>query len=241
MSWRRAAVTGLKKRNAGGYATVYAISCLSPGHCLAGGHFDPIAGAPYVTEGFLVAQHDGTWRPAFPLPGIYQARIFRGRQRAALSRLRPSPMADTAIGHVGRPWPANPANPTAPANPARKLGTISSDVTAISCAHAGDCSAGGDYEDHSADDHSLVIGRHHGHWFKAIELPGGVEDGDQIGQVYAISARRPATAASAGSSPCRTLTPRPTWPANGTVAGTTPSGHRGTGQQRTQPVRCRRR
>ena len=55
-------VPGLKKRNAGGNATVYAISCLSPGNCLAGGHFDPIAGAPYVTEGFLVAQHDGTWR-----------------------------------------------------------------------------------------------------------------------------------------------------------------------------------
>src|SRR5437899_2730603 len=45
-------------------------------------------------------------------------------------------------------------------------------IRAVSCASAGNCSAGGDYRDSHGLTQAFVVGEAHGTWGKAEEVPG---------------------------------------------------------------------
>jgi hypothetical protein len=45
-------------------------------------------------------------------------------------------------------------------------------ILAMSCAQAGNCSAGGDYTDSANHQRAFVVNEVHGIWCKAIEVPG---------------------------------------------------------------------
>ena len=104
--------------NSNGLASVYSVSCASPGNCSAGGDYDYD-----YNFGFVVSEKNGVWGKAINVPGL-GALAFRF-----------------------------------------------SDVLSVSCASAGNCAAGGDYETAGGSQGFVVIQKN-GVWSKAITVPG---------------------------------------------------------------------
>ena len=48
----------------------------------------------------------------------------------------------------------------------------SAGIASVSCASAGNCSAGGNYQDSSGHDQAFVVSQASGTWHTAIEVPG---------------------------------------------------------------------
>ena len=104
--------------NSNGLASVYSVSCASPGDCSAGGDYDYD-----YNFGFVVSEKNGVWGKAINVPGL-GALAFRF-----------------------------------------------SDVLSVSCASAGNCAAGGDYETEGGSQGFVAIQKN-GVWSKAITVPG---------------------------------------------------------------------
>jgi hypothetical protein len=115
-------IPGTATLNKGGNADVYSVSCASPGNCSAGGYYTDGSGH---TQAFVVSEVNGTWHTAIEVPGT-----------AALN----------------------------------KHGNA--EVNSVSCASAGNCSAGGYYKDGSWHYQAFVVSKVNGTWRKAIEVPG---------------------------------------------------------------------
>ncbi len=116
-------VPGSAALNKGGNANVQAVSCGSAGNCSAGGYYTTDSYGH--TQAFVVSQVHGTWRTARQVPGT-----------AALN----------AHG--------------------------SAEVNSVSCASAGNCSAGGSYKDGSFHYQAFVVSEVNGTWHAAREVPG---------------------------------------------------------------------
>ena len=112
-------VPGTGSLNAGGNAQVESVSCASPGNCSAAGNYVD-ANGDY--DAFVVSEVNGTWQNAMEVPG------------------------PAAFGLAG--------------------------VNTVSCASAGNCSAGGYYVDANGDYQALVVSEVNGTWQNATEVPG---------------------------------------------------------------------
>jgi cytochrome c551/c552 len=122
-TWGRAEeVPGTAALNMGGDAETESVSCGAAGNCSAGGYY--IAGSGAV-QAFVAGEAGGSWGTAKEVPG--SAALNKDGGAAILS---------------------------------------------VSCASAGNCSAGGDYADGSAHQQALVAGEVNGSWGKAEEVPG---------------------------------------------------------------------
>ena len=115
-------VPGTAALNRGGYADIGSVSCASAGNCSAGGSYLPSLGHVQV---FVVSQINGTWHTAIEVPGT--AALNQGKDAAIFS---------------------------------------------VSCAAAGNCSAGGYYASSRASDQAFVVNQVNGTWHTAIEVPG---------------------------------------------------------------------
>jgi hypothetical protein len=115
-------VPGTATLNKGGNAQVQSVSCASAGNCSAGGYYTDGSGHQQV---FVVSKKNGTWRTAMKVPGT--ATLNKG----------------------GNAW-----------------------IGSVSCASAGDCSAGGQYVDSSRAGQAFVVSQVNGTWRTAIEVPG---------------------------------------------------------------------
>ena len=115
-------VPGTAALNQGGNATINPLSCASAGNCSAGGDYRDSSG---LGQAFVVSEVNGTWHTAIEVPGI-----------AALNQ------GDFA------------------------------EIASVSCASAGNCSAGGTYADSSRQTQALVVSQVNGTWHTAIEVPG---------------------------------------------------------------------
>jgi ABC-type phosphate transport system substrate-binding protein len=115
-------VPGTAALNAHGYARITSVSCPTPGNCSAGGWYEDASGD---RQAFVVSETGGVWGTAIEVPGT-----------AALN----------AAGYAG--------------------------ITSVSCASAGNCSAGGWYTDASSNDQAFVVSETGGVWGTAIEVPG---------------------------------------------------------------------
>jgi hypothetical protein len=113
-------VPGTAALNTGGSAYVYSVSCASAGNCSAGGSY--FTG---YSHAFVVSEVNGTWRTAIEVPGT--AALNQGRIAYLIS---------------------------------------------MSCASAGNCSAGGTYTDSSKRMQAFVVSEVNGTWHTARELPG---------------------------------------------------------------------
>ena len=123
VAWGKAIeVPGLAALNTGGNAQVISVSCATSGNCSAGGIYADSSGH---RQAFVVGETDGTWGTAIEVPG-------------------------TAALNTG--------------------GTAT--VASVSCASAGNCSAGGYYLDSSTHQQAFVVGETDGTWGTAIEVPG---------------------------------------------------------------------
>jgi hypothetical protein len=175
-------VPGTAALNAGGFAAIEAVSCASPGNCGAGGSYASgnIANIP-ITQPFVVSEVDGQWQAAEEVPGA--AALNAGGSAGVESVSCASAGNCSAGGEYTSSTPATQAfvvdetNGTwgtandLPGSDALNAGGFAQ-VNSVSCASAGNCAAGGFYEDASFEQQALVASETNGTWGTAEEVPG---------------------------------------------------------------------
>jgi hypothetical protein len=167
-------------------AEVSSLSCASAGNCSAGGDYQDRAGTPQV---FVVSEVSGTWQQAEEVPG---AGALNHNGAAINSVSCASAGNCSAGGHyqngsfhlqafviseVGGTWQRAEEVPgTAALNLGTPAGVPSSpygaEVNSVSCGSAGNCSAGGYYDDASRGTEAFVVSEVGGTWQRAEEVPG---------------------------------------------------------------------
>jgi len=171
-------VPGTANLNRGGDATVNSVSCASAGTCAAGGYYTDGSGNQ---QAFVASQVYGTWHTAIEVPGT--AALNRGGDATVNSVSCASAGNCSAGGYyengtgayqalvvneVHGVW--QPAIKTPGTATLNKGGDAK--VLSVSCASAGNCSAGGYYVDASSHWQAFVANEVHGTWQPAIEVPG---------------------------------------------------------------------
>jgi hypothetical protein len=167
-------VPGLADLNQGGFAGIFfSVFCASPGNCSAGGTYRDGSGN---AQAFVVSQVNGTWRTAEQAPGTARgARIISLSCGSAGNCSAGGNYTDSAghaqafvIPQVNGTWGTAIEVPgTADLN----QGEFAV-ITSVSCARAGNCSAGGIYTDSSGQGQVFVASQVNGTWGTAIEVPG---------------------------------------------------------------------
>ncbi len=143
-------IPGTAALNKGGQAEANSVSCAAAGDCGAGGYYADSAGN---LQAFTVSETSGTWHTAAEIPGT--AALNKGGDAQLLSLSCPT-AGDCGGGGlyyngngVGEAFVASQKNGTWSAAAVSGVAVVGADqfarVTAVSCASAGDCSAGGFY------------------------------------------------------------------------------------------------
>ena len=167
-------VPGLAALNTGrNEAGVASISCASPGNCAAGGSYTNRHGSQ---QGYVVVEKNDRWGQAIEVPGL--GALNDGGQAGVASISCASPGNCAAGGDVGFPYAsgfvASERNgvwgQAIPVN-GLTLGRYT-DIFSVSCAPAGNCAAGGDYEDTPYGTSGYVTSEKYGHWAPAVDVPG---------------------------------------------------------------------
>src|SRR5215471_9801536 len=183
-TWRTAIeVPGSGMLNAGGNGFVSAVSCASAGNCAAGGYY---AAALAIVQAFVVSEQNGTWHTAIEVPG---SGALNKRGEAEVFSVSCASAGNCAAGGLYRDGSArfqafvvSERNGTwgtaieVPGSGALNKGGIAGLQAAftgsLSCASAGNCTAGGFYTDGSDRRQAFVVSERNGTWGKAIEVPG---------------------------------------------------------------------
>src|SRR5579859_4813754 len=166
--------------NTGGSAAVNAVSCGSAGNCVAGGYYATSRRHVNRTQAFVASERNGRWRTAIGLPGAATLNTAGDAQVTSVSCASAGNCMAGGFyfdGSGQKPFVASQRNGrwaraievpgTATLN-ARGL----AQVTSVSCASAGNCTAGGFYRDGSSNSQAFVASQRNGRWGKAIEVPG---------------------------------------------------------------------
>jgi hypothetical protein len=167
-------VPGTAALNTGGNAAVQTVSCPSAGNCSAGGYYNAAGGV------FVVTEVSGTWGTAEQIPG--SAALNQGGE-AVVNVLSCASAGNCAVaggytdssgfGHgfvasqVHGTW--GMAEEVLGTDPLRQLEPF---ISSVSCASAGNCSAGGSYTDITSHVQAFVVKEVNGSWGKAREVPG---------------------------------------------------------------------
>ena len=175
-SWGKAievpGLGALNKQN----AVVNEVSCASAGNCAAGGYYGYRS---FRRQGFVAVERNGVWRRAIEVPGLGALN----KQNAEVTWVscgsagRCAAVGDYGDGHghlqgfvaVERHGRWRRAIEI-PGLGALNKGKVN--VWSVSCASAGSCAAGGDYEDRFGDPQGFVAVERHGRWGRAIRVPG---------------------------------------------------------------------
>jgi D-alanine-D-alanine ligase-like ATP-grasp enzyme len=207
-TWGRAEqVPGLSRlaQLADGTADVNSVSCGSPGNCSAGGYYDNVSGS---VEGFVIGEKDGTWGRAEPVPGL--ARLNTGGG-AAIQWLSCAAAGNcsaggsyTGVKGSGQGFVVSAKDGTwGRAEPVRGLARLNTagdaNVSLLSCASAGNCSAVGSYANGHGTQ-AFVVSEKHGTWGRAEPVPGLVRlntGGDA--NVYSLSCASAGNCSAGGS------------------------------------------
>jgi hypothetical protein len=177
-AWGRAAsVPGLRALNTGGSADVLSVSCASPGNCTAGGDYS--TGRARRSQAFVVSEQNGSWGTAQQVAGklitgpggeadVDSVSCASAGNCAAGGQYSASDSSgDQAfvISEVNGTWAAAKA----------VADTLSccggAQVTSVSCASAGNCAAGGQY-DYGGYNAAFLVNEKNGAWGKLIYVPG---------------------------------------------------------------------
>ena len=170
-------VPGTAALNQGGYAVIYSVSCAGAGNCSAGGsymdssgHFRPL----------VVSQVNGTWGTAKEVPGTAALNQGGGETRsvscAAAGNCSAAGYYTDGSGN-GQVFVVSQVNGTwssakeVPGTAALNQGG-NAQIASVSCAAAGNCSAGGLYTDASGSNQAFVVSQANGTWSSAKEVPG---------------------------------------------------------------------
>jgi hypothetical protein len=174
-AWGRAQpVRGLAAFASSGITSV---SCASPGNCSAGGF---LIGSSSGEQAFVVNQENGTWGKAEEVPGM--VALDTGRQGLVDSVSCASPGNCSAAGEYATPgsreFPVHAfvvSEKNGIWGKAEKVPGIAAlskggqaQISSVSCASPGNCSAGGS----SSSDHAFVVSQKNGTWGRAEKVPG---------------------------------------------------------------------
>jgi hypothetical protein len=199
-------VPGIGALNKGGNAGISSMSCTSAGDCAAGGYYTDRSGNQ---QAFVVSERDGLWRPAIEVPGT--GRLNKGGNADI------APVSCTATGSctAGGEYRDRTGHYQAfvvserdglwrPAIEVPGTGRLNkggnAQIASISCASAGDCSAGGWYTGGSGHQQAFVASERHGLWRPAIEVPGtGTLNRGGFARVDSVSCASSGNCAAGGS------------------------------------------
>jgi hypothetical protein len=178
-TWRTAReVPGTAALNTGGAAQVYSVSCGSAGNCGAGGYYTDSSGH---TQAFVVNQVNGTWHTAREVPGT---ATLNQTGNAEVNSVSCASAGNCSAGgyYKDGSWhyqafvvsEVNGTWRTATEVPGTAALNVHGDasVISVSCASAGNCSAGGQYVDSSWSGQAFVVNQVNGTWHTAMEVPG---------------------------------------------------------------------
>ena len=177
-------VPGTAALDKGADASVLSVSCASAGNCSAGGYYSHRPGAvadfgilPDLPQGYEVAgaqafvasQVHGTWRPAVRIRFPAALRAVGGWVQQVSCRApgdcsaggtyadRSDHRRAFVAGETGGKW--GTARPISGTSAFRNVS-----VSVMSCASAGNCAAGGAYEDAASHRRMFVVSEVHGRW-----------------------------------------------------------------------------
>jgi cytochrome c551/c552 len=171
-------VPGTAALNKGGVAAIISVSCATAGNCSAGGSYVDGSGHGQV---FVVGEANGVWGTAKEVPGtaaLNKGGVTHFASVSCATAGNCSAGGDyvDGSGH-GQAFVATEANGawgTAKEVPGtaalNKGGAV--EIDSVSCATAGNCSAGGYYKDGSGHQQAFVVGETNGAWGTAKEVPG---------------------------------------------------------------------
>jgi hypothetical protein len=177
--WRNA-IEVASQLNVASIARVWTVSCPSAGNCAASGTYS--ADADDFPFTFLVSESDGAWRSAIQMPGAGTAVnsdpfpweiscSSAGNCAAGGSYYTGGPDGTHQaflVSERGGTW--RPAFQV-PGLAALNAGGSAS-IETVSCPSAGNCAAGGYYEDDDSLWHAFVVGEQHGVWGQAMPVIG---------------------------------------------------------------------
>src|SRR5215471_3537241 len=178
-TWGRAIeVPGTAALNRSRGAATTSVSCASAGNCSAGGYYQDSSRRSQV---FVVSQIHGTWGKAIEVPGT--AALERG-QGALMDSMSCASAGNCSVGGFYEDTPetiqafvVSQIHGTwgkaieVPGTAALNRGGGAT-IHSVSCASAGNCSAGGSYTRRSGRGGAFVVSQIHGTWGTAIEVPG---------------------------------------------------------------------
>ena len=176
-------VPGLATLSTGVDAEISSVSCRSAGNCSASGYYAQKSGA---LQAFVVSEVNGTWHTAIEVPGtatlntsgyagVNSVSCRSAGNCSAGGYYRDGTLQNGAlhvqafvVSEVNGTWHTAIEVPgTATLNKGGDTRVLS-----LSCASAGNCSAGGSYTDSSGHEQGFVVGEVNGTWGTAIEVPG---------------------------------------------------------------------
>jgi hypothetical protein len=181
--WGKAArVPGLQALNTGQNAKVLSVSCAATGYCAAGGFYSNGRGGG-LAQLFVVTERNGRWGKAIEIPGL--GALNKGGDAEDVS-VSCGSAGNCAAGGSYEDGLQNYQGFVATEQNGRwgkaievpGLGALNAgdaaiaDVTSVSCASAGNCAAGGNYQDKSERNQGFVVTERNGRWGTAIEVPG---------------------------------------------------------------------
>jgi len=171
-------VPGSGKLNSGGEADVYSVSCGAARSCAAGGYYESSAGHE---QAFVVNEKNGRWSKAIKVPGSGALNAGGNAQvRSVWCASAGSCVAGGGYADGSGPVQAFVVSENkgrwgkaikVPGSGALNTGGYAA-VASVSCGSAGNCAAGGFYEDGSSHEQAFVVSEKNGRWGKAIEVPG---------------------------------------------------------------------
>lgn len=171
-------VPGIQTLTGGDDSSLSAISCPTDGNCSGGGSYVDVNGNE---QAFVVSQVDGIWGPASAIPGLEILNVGNSASLASIS------CADAGNCSAGGIYDDGPNSRQAflvsqvdgvwaPAIAVPGLEILRTgndvDLESISCAGAGNCTAGGNFNDTNDLYESYVVSQVDGIWGPAALVPG---------------------------------------------------------------------
>ena len=190
-------------------ATILSVSCATAGNCSAGGYYTDGSG---LQQAFVVGETNGTWGTAQEVPGT--AGLNAGGYAAFTSVSCPAAGKCSGGGYYASS--SNSGIPTVQAFVIRQVngswlnagevpGTAAmngggyAQTTSVSCASAGNCSAGGQYTNSRPATEVFVVNETNGTWRTAKEVPGiWVLNKRLLAQIYSLSCASPGNCSAGG-------------------------------------------
>jgi hypothetical protein len=204
--WGRALqVPGLARLNKGGFARIWSVSCASAGNCSGGGDYADVSGHQ---QAFVVSEANGIWRRALQVPGLAHLDTRGFAQILSVSCASAGDCSgggDYTDGSGQQAFVVSEKDGRWDAQRIPGLARLNAGgvarISSVSCASAGNCSAGGYYTNQSGEQRALAVSEKDGRWGPKQPISGLARlHTDGIAQILSVSCASAGNCSAAGSS-----------------------------------------